>query len=142
MCIKACNTQWCDLFGSCLQNLILLRRQGPFTIQQQVHVRLGLAEVLLQRRAVRLQLQNYLICFICMILYIHNQILICFIHQHFRSPSNSQHGVKPGDHDYGIRVAHLQLSHIILQETAVLLLTLIDDSQTVTLLLQSLHIFC
>ena len=67
-------------------------------------------------------------------------MLICFIHQHFRSPSNLQHGVWP--RDYGIQVAHLQLSHIILQETAVLLLTLIDDSQTVVLLLQSLQISC
>lgn len=69
-------------------------------------------------------------------------MLICFIHQHFRSPSNLQHGVWPRDLYYGIQVAHLQLSHIILQETAVLLLTLIDDSQTVVLLLQSLQISC
>ena len=50
--------QWSDLFGSCLQNLILLRRQRPFTIQQQVHVCLSLAEVFFQSRAVCLQIQQ------------------------------------------------------------------------------------
>ncbi len=58
------NMQWSDLFGSCLQNLILLKRQGPFTIQQQVHVRLSLSKVFLQRRAVPLQNQNRIYLFI------------------------------------------------------------------------------
>ncbi len=59
--VSVCQTQWSDLFGSCLENLAVLRRQGPFTIQQQVHVRLSLAQVFFQSRAVRLQIQKYVV---------------------------------------------------------------------------------